>query len=259
LAEQLIFTAMTLLKDAPAQSMKGSELLDLLPAQTELDEWALEIIESNGMPRWRTYALFFSIDSVKAGYLAKSKGIWTLTSTGVQALALGSDRYFVSAQEAYRKWRKEQLSKAGEEIEELAEDGNALGEQLPPEVRLEQLRIELHRSLSAEILERIKSNSWQFFERLVISVLMAMGYGRTSHGAQAFQRGSDGGIDGFINQDRLGLELFMSKPSVGAPNNPSAGLIFNNLSAHWLADKPVAEFSSPPRDSQMRPKSLSRI
>ncbi|NJM42953.1 MAG: hypothetical protein HC858_01195 [Brachymonas sp.] len=79
--------------------------------------------------------------------------------------------------------------------------------------------------MSAEILERIRSNSWQFFERLVISVLMSMGYGRTSHGAQAFQRGSDGGIDGFINQDRLGLDVVYvqakrwgSEQSVGRPD-----------------------------------------
>ncbi|NJM42952.1 MAG: hypothetical protein HC858_01190 [Brachymonas sp.] len=65
LAALLIYAAMNLLKDAPLRSMKGSELLDLLPSQTDLDDWAVEIIESNGMPRWRTYALFFLLIQLK--------------------------------------------------------------------------------------------------------------------------------------------------------------------------------------------------
>lgn len=58
-------------------------------------------------------------------------------------------------------------------------------------------------------MERIQANTWQFFERLVIDVLKAMGYGGVGNDAQAFQRGSDGGIDGFINQDPLGLDVVL--------------------------------------------------
>lgn len=82
-------------------------------------------------------------------------------------------------------------------------------ESAPPEVIVDALQKQLQAALAAEILERIQANTWQFFERLVIDVLKAMGYGGVGNDAQAFQRGSDGGIDGFINQDPLGLDVVL--------------------------------------------------
>lgn len=57
-----------------------------------------------------------------------------------------------------------------------------------------------------ELLQRIKSCSPSFFEQLVIDVLVTMGYGGTRKDAgRAVGRSGDGGIDGIINEDRLGL------------------------------------------------------
>lgn len=58
-----------------------------------------------------------------------------------------------------------------------------------------------------ELLEQIKGCSSDFFERLVIDVIVAMGYGGSHRdAAKATQRSNDGGIDGIIKQDRLGLD-----------------------------------------------------
>ena len=63
-------------------------------------------------------------------------------------------------------------------------------------------------SLASELLQRIKSCSPSFFEQLVIDVLVAMGYGGTRKDAgRAVGRSGDGGIDGIINEDRLGLDV----------------------------------------------------
>jgi restriction system protein len=209
LASRLMYCALTHLRDAGG-SMRGAELLDIIPQKIELDAWATQTIESNGLSRWRTFAHFFSVDAVKAGYLSKAKGVWTITPDGIEALKLGEEGYFYAAQNAYRKWRKAQLDSAGSAEAQAApiKPDDATVELAPPEVQFDALKHELHTNLAAEILERIKSNSWQFFERLVIDVLQAMGYGGTDGRGQAFQRGSDGGIDGFINQDRLGLDVF---------------------------------------------------
>lgn len=62
-------------------------------------------------------------------------------------------------------------------------------------------------ALRAELLERIVQNTPAFFEQLIVDLLIAMGYGG-SHKNAAIQlgRSGDGGVDGVINEDRLGLD-----------------------------------------------------
>ena len=66
----------------------------------------------------------------------------------------------------------------------------------------------LRTTIEAELLQHVKSASPAFFERLVVELLVAMGYGGTLKDAgQAIGRSGDGGIDGIIKEDRLGLEV----------------------------------------------------
>ncbi|MFO9199147.1 restriction endonuclease [Legionella pneumophila serogroup 1] len=59
-----------------------------------------------------------------------------------------------------------------------------------------------------ELLEVIKSSSPQFFEKLVVQVIVSLGYGGSLQEAgQAIGKSGDGGVDGVIKEDRLGLEL----------------------------------------------------
>lgn len=62
-------------------------------------------------------------------------------------------------------------------------------------------------NLKTDLLKLVKENSPSFFERLVVDLLVAMGYGGSHHdAAQAIGKTSDGGIDGVISEDRLGLD-----------------------------------------------------
>ena len=62
--------------------------------------------------------------------------------------------------------------------------------------------------LAAELLQNIKRSSPAFFEKLVLDLLVKMGYGGTRKDAgQAIGRSGDGGIDGIIKEDRLGLDI----------------------------------------------------
>jgi restriction system protein len=74
----------------------------------------------------------------------------------------------------------------------------------------EVLRItvkELESSLSGELLQRILSAPPAFFENLIVTLLLGMGYGGSREGAgRAIGKSGDGGIDGVIDQDPLGLE-----------------------------------------------------
>jgi restriction system protein len=66
---------------------------------------------------------------------------------------------------------------------------------------------EMRRDLSQEILKRIKSSSPRFFEHLVVELLVAMGYGGSRKDAgEAVGQSGDGGVDGIIKEDRLGLD-----------------------------------------------------
>ena len=78
--------------------------------------------------------------------------------------------------------------------------------QTPQEI-LETSYQNLRRNLAQELLERIKNSAPKFFENLVIDLLIAMGYGGSKKDAgQAVGQVGDGGIDGIIKEDKLGLD-----------------------------------------------------
>jgi restriction system protein len=78
--------------------------------------------------------------------------------------------------------------------------------QTPDEI-FESAYQELHEKLAEDLLDRIKTNTPQFFETLVIDLLIAMGYGGSRADAgEAIGRSGDEGIDGIIKEDRLGLD-----------------------------------------------------
>ena len=77
-----------------------------------------------------------------------------------------------------------------------------------PDEILELSYQSLRATLAQDVLEQVKRHSPKFFERLVVDLLVAMGYGGSRKDAgQAVGRSGDGGIDGIIKEDRLGLDV----------------------------------------------------
>lgn len=77
-----------------------------------------------------------------------------------------------------------------------------------PEDALASAYKKLRKSLEADLLDQIKVASPSFFERLVIDLLVTMGYGGSRQDAgRAIGRSGDGGIDGIIKEDKLGLDV----------------------------------------------------
>ncbi len=75
-----------------------------------------------------------------------------------------------------------------------------------PEEMLEAAHSRLRIDLATDLLSRVKACSPQFFERLVVELMLAMGYGGSRKEAgEAIGRAGDEGIDGLINEDCLGL------------------------------------------------------
>jgi restriction system protein len=76
-----------------------------------------------------------------------------------------------------------------------------------PEETIETASQQLRTALAGELLARVKSGSPSFFERLVVELLIRMGYGGSRREAgEAIGHSGDEGVDGIINEDRLGLD-----------------------------------------------------
>lgn len=92
-----------------------------------------------------------------------------------------------------------------------------------PAENIETAIQKLNQDLATDIIQNIKKSSPAFFEKLVVDLLLKMGYGGTRKDAgQTLGRSGDGGIDGIINEDRLGLDVIYIQAkrwenSVGRP------------------------------------------
>ncbi len=90
---------------------------------------------------------------------------------------------------------------------EYESDKNLESSQTPIELIEENYQV-LKNSLSNELLRNIKKRDPGFFEKLVIDLLIAMGYGGSRKEAgEAIGKSHDGGIDGIIKEDKLGLDI----------------------------------------------------
>lgn len=79
--------------------------------------------------------------------------------------------------------------------------------ELTPDEVIRSASDELQQSLSAELLGKILGSPPDFFERLVVQLLIAMGYGGSAiEAGKALGKSGDGGVDGVIDQDALGLD-----------------------------------------------------
>lgn len=79
---------------------------------------------------------------------------------------------------------------------------------LTPIESLEQSYLEIRNDLADDLMEQIMNCSPQFFEQMVIDLLITMGYGGSRQDAgQAIGQSHDGGVDGIIKEDKLGLDV----------------------------------------------------
>lgn len=80
-------------------------------------------------------------------------------------------------------------------------------DQATPQERITAAQAEINSALATELLDRIYRSGPSFFETLIVQVLVAMGYGGThENAAKAIGGSGDGGVDGVIDEDRLGLD-----------------------------------------------------
>lgn len=132
------------------------------------------------------------------------RGVFQITDRGQELLANPPDRItskFLEQYPEFMEFRERGKSKVKPEPTSTPSTET-------PDETIEAAYSQLRDELVGELRAQLETVSWRFFERLVIDVLVAMGYGGSRKEAgQAFQKGSDEGIDGTIKEDRLGLDI----------------------------------------------------
>ncbi len=88
-----------------------------------------------------------------------------------------------------------------------------------PEEQIDGAYGVLHAALKAEVLLRVLGQTPSFFERVIVDLLVAMGYGGThERAALRLGKSGDGGVDGVIDEDRLGLDRIYVQAKRYAPH-----------------------------------------
>ena len=155
----------------------------------------------------------WSLESLhRAGLLLRvERGTYKISTLGVDFLDnhpsfTEKDLMFFPA---FHAWVKNNRTLPKEEKASnplLAKEDDIYIPQASPEETLDNAIQAINSALASELLEAIKKNSPFFFEQLVVDLMLAMGYGGSrSDAGHAFKTSGDGGIDGVIKEDALGL------------------------------------------------------
>lgn len=145
----------------------------------------------------------------QAGLLASPKrGYFTITEQGQSLLSEKPEKVNVSVLErypAFLEFRARRRDRSNDS-ETPTIEGTVSTD--TPEDSLASAYRTLRRNLEQELLEAVTESSPTFFERMVVDLLVKMGYGGNRQDAgRALGKSGDGGIDGIINEDRLGLDV----------------------------------------------------
>jgi restriction system protein len=136
---------------------------------------------------------------------APRRAIFCITERGRELLKEGHTRIDVKLLNRYPEFVEfhsiKTSSIAGEEHPDA-------GQLETPEEILQKAYQSIRCDLAAEILEKIKANTPQFFEQLVVDIMISLGYGGSrSDAGKSIGQSGDEGIDGIIKEDRLGLDV----------------------------------------------------
>ena len=203
------------------QEHAGHDILEQLGKEFKLsDEDLNELLPSGKQTR------FYNRVGWARTYLIKSKllemprrSFYKITGRGNDILAsnpIRIDMNYLKRFPEYIEFKEKENDKEPEDVIKEVEDST-------PEEVLENAFQEINDTLAQEVLENVMSCSPAFFERLVVELLVAMGYGGSRRdAARAVGQTGDEGIDGIIDEDKLGLDAIYIQAkkwanSVGRP------------------------------------------
>ncbi len=239
LMRPLLVLAMTAgeMRVRDAVELLGDQLGLAPEERTELLPSGAQTVFSNRVHWAKTYL-------AKAGLLTiLGRGRFAITARGRDILGANPDRVDntqLSQFEEFRQFRNRRPV-AGEESK--PDSDPEVSAAVPPQTVAtpDEIMQDAHRqvdaALAADLLERIRVAPPAFFERLIVSLLLAIGYGGSQAAAgRAIGRSGDDGIDGVIDQDALGLDrVYIQAKRYAEGNNVGPAAIrdfFGSLDRH---------------------------
>ena len=191
--------------------LSNQEMQELLPS-------GQQPIFDNRVGWARTYLL-------KAGLIeSPRRGFIKITSKGTEILGKKPAKINVKFLEQFPEFIEFRTIKKlqGEEKSKSLTEINKEVENITPDELMENGFNSIQASLGQELLTKLRTNAPSFFEKVVLNLLTNMGYGE---GKVAGQTG-DGGVDGFISQDKLGLDkIFFQAKRFGEDTPVSASML----------------------------------
>lgn len=237
------------------------ELMPVLAADFDLtDDEIAERLPSGMQGVFHNRLHWAKFYMTRAGLLETTKrGRFQITPEGSAVLATGPAQITnqtLSASPAFKAWFKS--SQAGTSSPP-ATMPVADGSGATPEERIEEARKELEANLKAEILDRVRQMPPADFEQLIIQLLVRMNYGQGREElAKALGGSGDGGVDGVVHQDPLGLDrvyIQASDTKRGTTSDPKPSTA---SSAPWTSRRRIRACSSRRLASRSRPASMQR-
>jgi len=147
----------------------------------------------------------------RAHFIITDRGRTTLTNGGAEI-----NRAFL---EQFDEFKQFQARTREPQESDTSDSSDSDGTATPDEV-LRQAHKKINAALSADLLDRVRAASPMFFEKLIVALLLAMGYGGTSEEAgRALGKAGDDGVDGVIDQDPLGVDQIYVQAKRNAEDN----------------------------------------
>lgn len=148
----------------------------------------------------------------QAGLLSSPRrGYFTITDRGRTVIGEAPSKIDISFLERFaefRSFRESRRDSRGTEHGAADSNSSAIVADETPEEALERAYQTIRADLVTELVSKVKGSSPSFFERLVVELLLKMGYGgNRAEAGRAIGSSGDEGIDGIISEDRLGLDM----------------------------------------------------
>lgn len=190
------------------------------------DEFVLSVEEKSELLPSGTQSTFYNRVGWARTYLLKAglltspeRGFFQITERGRDSLKTGINRidntYLQQFPEFIEFRRRRSRTTLTNRNHDLVE------ESLTPEEEIENVYQRIRNDLADDLLEYILKSPPGFFEKLVIDLLVSMGYGGThKEAARAVGHAGDEGIDGIIDEDRLGLDSIYIQAKRWQPRTP---------------------------------------
>lgn len=204
----MMLPVLTVLADAKPHSIR--EILEITAkAMGVTEEDRRERLPSGNQTKWANRIAWVGTHFNFAGLITRpARAQMQITERGLKVLKDNPKRVDLRTLQQFSDYQNARRRKKedGESLEAPEDEPTT-----PPLENLEKSYDELRKALCAELLDLIKSKPPVFFERLVLQLMQRLGYGRLVEGSAEHLGGTgDGGVDGLIKEDKLGLsEIYM--------------------------------------------------